>query len=532
MKPFKIVSKPKKEPKSKPSSTALVPIVNKAPPLSIQNVEKRQMEMVQRGRFVLNEALKSLYRGFVTDDCNDRDMDHEFKYPSKPYTIEDYKWWYQYNGLAKRIVEIQAQECFKRTPEIWEKDTVSKTPFENGVIEFIEKFNFWSLFLKMDIARGIGEFGGFFLGWNDLEEEEELDTPAAVFDRYGNAVGPRKPGMQLRYLRVFDQSQVTIEEWDDDPMSDRNGKPTLYSIKFGRNGQDDTEGGETLMVHWTRFWHSADNLQSSVSLGHPRLEPVLEYVYDVKKVAGGSGEMYWRAAMPGYSFETQEGMMKDGMPEIDTDSVAEQIKLFTDGFQRFVATVGMTANSLAPQVTKPNDHVTQYLQLIALTIRVPHSKLIGMESGHLAASNDDKTMDDASTERCTRDLNPEIIAFMQYMVTMKQIAANKKPIKVTWPTDGYDAKRAETSLKMIQGLVQYMTSNAAKVVPPLVLLMDFFGYSEERATDILEKAKTWLKENKDFLPPEPVPTTAVGGNQKGKAKKKATGRPKGKLEKT
>lgn len=510
------------------------PIVQKRASLAILNNEQALQKDSEKGRMILNLALRSLFGGYMPTSNSDRDMDKEFQYPQKPYDIQTYKWWVQYNGVARRANNIFPDECWTSTPEVRDNANIALSKFDKDVHEFTLKHNVNTHLHKLDERRGIGEFGILYLGFDDMDGiSTDTSTPAARLDSKNRILGPSVEGTELIFMRAFDQGQVRITEWDEETSSARYGQPVMYEVIFSASELDQSIGHGTLepdwskarMIHWTRVIHSAEG--ETDILAAPRLEPILEYIYDIKKVGGGSGEMFWRAAMPGYSFETQEGLLKDGnMVSIDTDSIQDQIKLFSDGLQRFVATVGMTAKSLAPQVTKPNDHVDQYLKLICICIKVPLPIFIGAEEGHLAANNNKHTWNGRLASRRTNDLSPTIVVpFWRRIADMQMISSPKGAIKTTWPTTNTqsDADRADTSLKVIQTLAQYMTSGAAKIVDPVTLLMELFNYTEEKATDITERAKKFLAANKDFIPPEPVQTMNVGGNQQGNAKKQKPG---------
>src|SRR5207237_4584130 len=158
---------------------------------------------------------------------------------------------------------------------------------------------------RIDRLSGIGQYGIILLG---LDDGQDLSSPAPGLDPSTGRPDPnRRKETKLNFLRVFDQTIVRVSKINNDPFSPRYQQPDEYAIQFTTPGLASSEIPTPTAienkVHWSRVIHLADNRHSSEVYGVPRMLAVLDYLYDLKKVVGGSAEMFYRGGFPGYSFE-------------------------------------------------------------------------------------------------------------------------------------------------------------------------------------------------------------------------------------
>jgi hypothetical protein len=215
---------------------------------------------------------------------------------------------------------------------------------------------------------------------------------------------------RLLYVRVFPESLAVISVYDSDRSSPRYMQPVRYTVTL--NDPSDAQAGigmstATVEVHWTRVIHLADNLLSSEVHGVPRQRPVLNRLLDLRKLYGGSAEMYWRGALPGYSFETHPEL--GGEVKINEQKHRDMVEAWANGLQRYMTLMGMTAKSLAPQVVEPSAQIEVQIEAICIQLGIPVRVFKGSERGELASSQDDAAWNDRLRARQKYYITPRII---------------------------------------------------------------------------------------------------------------------------
>ena len=119
--------------------------------------------------------------------------------------------------------------------------------------------------------------------------------------------------------------------------------------------------------------------------GLPRLEAVFNRLLDLEKIVGGSAEMFWRGARPGFQGIVSEGY---NMTDEDIDELQKQLDEYEHGLRRFLINRGVSLDALAQQVSDPRNHVDVQLQMISAITGIPRRILTGSERGELASTED------------------------------------------------------------------------------------------------------------------------------------------------
>src|SRR6185312_3650467 len=148
----------------------------------------------------------------------------------------------------------------------------------------------------------------------------------------------------------------------------------------------------TVRVHWSRVIHIADNLRNSEIFGVPRMQPVYNRLLDLRKLYGGSAEMYWAGAFPGLSLETNPQLGGDVL--IDQSAVRSMMGQYRNGLQRYLQLTGMSAKVLSPTVVDPTQQVDKQIEAICIELTIPVRVFKGSERGELASNQDDSTWND------------------------------------------------------------------------------------------------------------------------------------------
>jgi uncharacterized protein len=442
-----------------------------------------------------------------------RDIDSECGHP-QVLTTDDYQNVFARGDIGSRIIKLYPEECWSENPAVFETEDTDETEFEKEWKRLDEKLGIYSHFQRIDVLSGIGRFGVMLMG---IADGKDLLQPVTSIDAEGNFV-PLATPTRLMYLRPFDEGLVTIGEVENDPRSPRYGQPRTYNLTFTDSTSGTSASGMektatmTRSVHWTRVIHVADNRTSSDVYGLPRLEVVMNRLLDLKKIAGGSGEMFWKGGFPGLSLETQPGL--DDV-EIDKVTTKEQMDAYMNGLQRYIALTGMQAKSLSPQVADPKYHIEAQIRLIAIAMAVPWRILMGVEVGQLASEQDIRAWNRRLDRRRAQYLTPYMIRpFVDRLLAFGILPQPKKDGRyiVSWsdlnsPSDGDKAAVAE---KRTAALVNYVQSGADALIPPYHYLTLVMKFTDDEAISILDKMGE--SELMDSIPRDSNADNSDGGN--------------------
>lgn len=426
-----------------------------------------------------------------------RDVYEECGYPGiGELTITHYKDMYDREPIAARVVQVMPQESWMITPEVFETaNSTAETPFEMAIRDLNKSLKgkswhndeegglIWNYMERLDELSGIGSFGVMLAG---IDDGLPLDEP------YEPAPGPTAK-RNLKYLRVFDESQVTITGWDNDPNSDRFGYPEIYTITItdeSTNYEHSTkQATNTHRVHHSRIIHVADNLGSSESFGIPRQKQVYNRLYDLVKLYSSSPEMYWKGAFPGLSVESHPQL--GGDVDFDKKEIAEEIHKMMNTLQRVSMTTGATVKSISPQVVDPTPQIKVTLEAICIKIGIPVRIFMGSERGELASSQDDSSWNDRLAYRQNRHITPHIVCqFFDRLIDMNVLPEPTEGYKVKWPDLNTldDETKANVLQKRTQALVQFFQSDIFMQFDLEEFLIREFGYGADDAKVIIQKA--------------------------------------------
>jgi hypothetical protein len=430
----------------------------------------------------------SLLRRNFIDSLVDprRDLDEECGYP-KQITTEMMWNLYKRDGLARRIVQVFPAESWSLSPEVYETEDAGKsTLFEEAWTKLARKRNIHHHLERVDDISGIGQFGVLFMGFDDGKDFVE---PVSGIGEDGEPTKDR-PTNNLLYMRAFDQKAVCILKRQDDVKNPRYGQPILYEIDFR---EPDSKLGESTkvvrLVHWSRVLHVADNRHESEIYGTPRMEAVFNRLLDLMKTLGGSGEMFWKGAFPGYSFEVNPSLTD---VEIDNDSLREELEKWANGLQRYLALTGVSAKSLAPQVSDPSNHVETFVTVIAIAMGIPKRVFFGSEEAKLASGQDVRTWNRRLGLRQDHYLTPMVVRpFVERLLAVGALPATSTgDFEIYWPdlNTTTDQEKAQVALARTQALVQYVAGGVAMMMRPYEYLTMIHGMNPKEVDQIAQAA--------------------------------------------
>ncbi len=455
-----------------------------------QLMTNRFQEQLIRNLFTTRAQLASA----LLDPTN-RDIDKECGYP-ETITIEQYRKFYDRNGIAKRVVRCLPEESWALLPDVYEVEDADETEFEAAWTDLQKRLNLFHYLYLIDELSGIGQFGVLLLG---LDDGQNLDQPVDGINEKGEKTG--KADHQLLYLRAFDESCLQVTNREADMSNPRYSLPTKYNINF----QDTDTGGLqvaesiTKSVHWSRVIHVADGRVVSEVYGTPRMKPVYNWLLDIRKVMSACPEMFWKGAFPGWAFEVNPELADQGV-EIDAATMRQEFEAYSNGLQRYLALAGVQTKSLAPQVSDPRAVVDVLMQAIAFALSTPYRVLFGSERGELASSQDSKTWNTRVSKRNTEYVTPMILRpFIERLVAVGVLPEPKETL-IEWPDRNVPTEEdtARVASARTTALAAYVQGGVDQLIPPEPFLLDIMAMSQDEVDAIMEKANEGAAAEQEF----------------------------------
>lgn len=501
-----------------------------APPKKFVINLRPAIERIERLTSTMLQDRVSFGNSLLDGDDEYRNLNEECKYPD-PITLDHLYEMYR-RELGNRVVNVWPEETWATVPELVETDDPKDSPFETAFKELVDKLQLWYWFAKVDELSGIGRFGVLFKAYNDGNDPK---TPLYTTDLYGK-VDPKsvEPGLELMFLRAFDEKRVKIVETEKNKKSYRYGQPVFYELEMGTpddasdvTGNNNQAGSSSwVKVHHTRCQHVAESTMGNLVYAVPRQEPVYNRLHDLRKVAGGSGEMFYRGAFPGISFEMLPELIAEG--EFGTEEMAnlrDQVEQYMQGIRRYMSLRGMTAKSLTPQVADPSKHVEEHLRLLCATIKVPMRIFLGSEAGQMAGDQDQKNWNKRVGTRKRTYVTPFMIRPFVDLHIALGILPKPKKYEVRWsdPETVSDKDQADIVMKRATALLQYVSAGGETVYPIREWLVNEYGLTVQQAETVM---KAIDKQGKKYLTPgamAPTMEPKPGTSPKDPAKKTGSG---------
>lgn len=479
----------------------------------------------------------------IEDECGHTPLD-------KTINPEEFQRLYERDAIGARIIKVMPKESWQVQPTVFEDDNPTVvTPFEEvwdslgqqlrGETSYYrgeEGSPVWEYLRRADQLCGIGRYGVILLGIKDGKPMSEPVTPI----REGEEL------RQLLYIRCLPESMAEIAQYETDVTNPRFGQPTRYTITLfdPRKGMTaPLPGQQSYDVHWTRIVHIVDNLDTSEVLGVERMRAVIDRVKDLRKLYGGSAEMYWKGAFPGISLETHPAL--GGDVDLDRPGLRDMMESYMNGLQRYLALMGMSAKTLSPQVVDPRSQIDVQIEAICIDLGIPKRVFMGSERGELASAQDDAAWNDRLRERQRTHITPRVIVpFVDRLIAVgvlpvpsgkrqrrkfsrgtSNLGMVRKVIdgqpgtvlessgySVWWPdlTSQTTQEKSQVAFQRTQALTQYAGSPAPLIFPPLDYFSRILGISEDEAVAVLENAR---KEGWDGKLPLTLPETESSAKQ-------------------
>lgn len=459
-------------------------------PMKLRNgnnpsLTKEQRQAIFVGNLAEMTQRLSLARDSFMKNMLDRnkDIDKECGYPPTRISLQELKRMYDREGIATRVVNIYPSESWQVDPKISENQETTVTEFEQAWQDLDDKHNILSFMNRADEESGIGSFGILLLGFGD---GKDLDQPVAGINERGEQEATT--GTSLLYLRVFDETCVQVVELEQDLHNPRYGQPVMYrvlmsepkAILFGNANKN-----VYMDVHWSRVLHLSNDGAGKV-FSAPRMEICYNRLIDIRKILSSAGEGYWKGSFPGFSFEVSPEVA--AVSELDTDSLRQEFAQYSAGLQRYLALVGVTAKSLAPQVASPVPHLDANLKAISISIQAPMRLFMGAEESRVSSNQDTMAWNTRIRRRQTKHINPWQLRPLITRFIYVGVLPQPKTLFLNWPDINIptDKDKADVASLKTDAMVKYVSGGVVHLMPPLKYLTVIMGLSLDEAKEIMK----------------------------------------------
>lgn len=401
---------------------------------------------------------------------------------------EDYFSQYDRQDIAKAVIDKPVGATWRGGVNIIESDDDEDTALETAWDELNKRLSLLSKFARLDRLTGIGRYGVLLLGLDDVKEKEDFNKPVAI-------IGQRK----LNYVKPLSENSAVIKDFEDDPTNERFGQPKTYEV-----GSTDPNNPETLtpiLVHWSRIIHVTGDLLESEIYGTPRLRPIFNRLNDIEKLAGGSAEMFYRGARPGYQGKPDEDYNVTAEMQ---DTLQDQIDEYEHNLRRILINQGIELKPLAMQIADPSNHLDIQIQMISAETGIPKRILTGSERGELASKDDKDSWNELITSRREEFADPLIVtAFINRMILYRILPKpQKEGFSVVWVDLWAPSEKEKAEIgKTISEAIAFYTRNIESIalIPPMAFIKFILGLSDEKISLIEEEKKAQVNEEiEDF----------------------------------
>lgn len=428
----------------------------------------------ERERLAVNAYLSSFYSGrerqfdmgqsASTTYGGARDIYRAVGYPGT-LGWTDYYGRYRRQDIARRVVDAQPDDTWRRPPTVLDGTTKDKSRNNTRFVKAweamvtnlnlvgddpeIDERSVWHHFHQADRYAGIHWYSTIVLGFANGTLDQPLTKGA---------------GGRLLYTNVLLQEQAQIHDTDlvRDPTSPRFGRPEQYWVDFG-------DGQGRRAVHYTRVIHVAEGGQL---YGTPRMECVYNRLIDVEKLLAASGEAGWRSILRRIIFST-----RDGYRLAEATVTQSQVDELLHGFRTAMEVEGMDVTALGGEVLDPSGPIDKQVDFIAGGTGIPQRKLLGSERGELASTQDDENWNDIIIMRRLMFAEPVILRpFIRRLIWAGVLPPpSTGSIFVDWPSlyEMDDQEHAQIALTYAQVAEKMASPGIERAVVPSKFLKFF-----------------------------------------------------------
>ncbi len=443
-------------------------------------------ELLTYSSELVNRASLAARLGYQYD--GERDVYQALGYP-KIITYDAYAARYSRQDIAKAVINRPVQYTWKGPLVITEAGDDNETQLEKAWKQLEKDLKLKSKFVRVDKLASIGTYGVLLLGFNDTKKQDDWATPAKGTTR------------KLNYVKPLGEGNAKIASYVKDTADSRFGLVDTYDVTIINPGGDSTS---TFKAHWSRVLHVTGELLESEVEGVPVLKPIWNRLLDLEKITGGSAEMYWRGARPGYQAITDPDYNIGTTLEAD---LKNQIDEYENNLRRMIVIQGAELKALESQVSDPSKHVDVQIQMISAETGIPKRILTGSERGELASSQDLTSWFDVIQTRREEHAEVNIVRpFIDMCIEYKILPKpSTEEYQIQWldlfaPSD---KDKAEVGKIRADALKAYAADPLAQMImPPEAFFELFLGLTEDQREKVMEMFKKAVVEEEKRIAEE------------------------------
>jgi hypothetical protein len=300
---------------------------------------------------------------------------------------------------------------------------------------------------RVDKLAGIGEYGGLLIGTSDVRKQDDMARPMARLKQPEDVI----------YLVPLTEDACEINTITTNPADSRYGLPETYKVKLAETDASPTSiaNNTNTIVHWSRIIHVAEGLRGDDIYGTPRLKHVMNRLYDIDKIAGGSAEIFWQAAKRVLVLQA-----KEGYAAVDSDdALTEMLDELVHGLRRVIDLQGYEAKTLETEDVHPREAFDVAIALISSATGIPQRILIGSEQGKMASTQDEVNWNGRIADRQLNFAEPVILRpFVDRLILAGALPNPGKEYTITWPSlfELSDKEKAQIGLLKVRALAAYI----------------------------------------------------------------------------
>ncbi len=327
--------------------------------------------------------------------------------------------------------------------------------------------------VKLDALDGIGQYALLLFGFNDVQNKEKFKRPAGK-------------KLKLNYIRAISEGTSKIVEWEEDSSNERFGQPKFYEIEIGQpTDNENTTLITNIKIHHSRILHVASGSLTSNVYGRSRLKSIVNRLEDLEKLLGGSAEMYWRGARPGYHAKPDEDYKMTTETE---DKLDEELDKYEHDLRRILYAQGIDLKPLETQISDPKGHVEVQHEAIAAETGIPKRILVGSERGELSSSQDKDQWLGLIADRRENYAEPEI--FEPFIdKCMDHGILTEHEFTIIWSDLFAQSEKEKVDIGKVRAdaLETYLKSPLAVELFPIELgIKHFLGLNKDQIEEFME----------------------------------------------
>ena len=410
----------------------------------------------------------------------DRDVYEALGYPLT-LSYEDYASRYSRQDIARAIINRPVQFTWKGPVTITELGDGTEKVLEKAWAKLERRLKLKSKFVRLDKLASIGSYGVLLLGFNDVKKQDDWGNPVSAKNN------------KLNYVKPLGEGNAKIASYVKRSSDPRFGMVGSYDITLTNPGGESTT---TFGAHYSRVLHVVPELLESEIEGAPALKSVWNRLMDLEKLVGGSAEMFWRGARPGY----QAIMDPDYTMGATMEAALEgQIDEYEKNLRRMIVNQGVEFKALESQVSNPKEHVEIQIDMISSITGIPKRVLMGSERGELSSAQDATGWLNVIQTR--REEHAEINIIRPFVDMCIDYGILPSPTtedyQIVWLDlfASSDKDKAEVGRIRATALREYVSNPlAAEIMPPTAFFEYFLGLDELQQ----EKIKETVSEGVSF----------------------------------